>query len=185
MSEELEKILGKERNYVAEEAERLEYTLELQTHETSTSTCYEKAEILGWHPSRIIKIVFFTYQSKVYGFVFPELGKKLESKDLAKSLSISSSQAKKQVRNHYIPSGMEQGTCTPFITEQNIAQGLGKIFIHEMPELDRETVDISIGGTGEEAHKTSLHLQYKAIHEILTSKYGRERIIKTDLFSNN
>lgn len=162
MSEELEKILGKERNYVVEEA-----------------------EILGWHSSRIIKIVFFTYQSKVYGFVFPELGKKLEQKDIARALEISASQAKKQVRNHYIPSGMEQGTCTPFITEQNIAQGLERIFIHEMPELDQETVDISIGGTGEEAHKKSLQLQYKAIHEILKAKYGAERIIKTDLFVNN
>ncbi len=174
MSEDLEQILG-ERTYVAEEAGRLGYTLDLQTHETPTSTCYEKAELLGWHPSRIIKIIFFTYQNKVYGFVFPELGRKLTSKDLAKALEISTSQAKKQVRNHYIPSGMEQGTCTPFITEQNFAEGLERIFVHEMPELEQEIVDISIGGQGEEAHKKSLHLQYQAIYHIqiiITMKFN-------------
>ncbi|MEJ2267769.1 MAG: hypothetical protein P8X70_01695, partial [Nanoarchaeota archaeon] len=68
--------------------------------------------------------------------------------------------------------------CDPFISTP-----LEKIFIHNIPRLDREIVDISIGGEDDEAHKISLHLPYEGIYKILNYKFG-DKIQKVDFFNN-
>ncbi len=94
-------------------------------------------------------------------------------------------------RNECIPSSMESGTCTPFVSfaemhlnplergriNENYG-GIRAVFIHDEPSLDEKLVDISVGGRGAEAHKTSLHLPYKAIYEILVAAYGEKKIFK-------
>lgn len=87
-----------------------------------------------------------------------------------------------------IPASMERGTCTPFISETEMKRlndfhyrPIKGIFIHDKPNLDGNqlnldnlVVDISIGGKGEEAHKTSLHLSYGAIYQILRTQFGEK-----------
>lgn len=94
-------------------------------------------------------------------------------------------------RNECIPSSMESGTCTPFVSFaemhlnplergkiNDLYGGIRAVFIHDEPSLDEKLVDISVGGRGAEAHKTSLHLPYKAIYKILVAAYGEKRIFK-------
>ncbi|MDP3640238.1 MAG: hypothetical protein Q8R53_03485 [Nanoarchaeota archaeon] len=94
-------------------------------------------------------------------------------------------------KNECIPSGMESGTCTPFVSFAEMYSnplergkindrygGIQAVFIHDMPSLDDLLVDISVGGKEEDAHKTSLHLPYKAIYEILAAEYGEKKIFK-------
>ncbi|HLC98114.1 MAG TPA: hypothetical protein VJC21_05020 [Candidatus Nanoarchaeia archaeon] len=94
-------------------------------------------------------------------------------------------------KNECIPSSMESGTCTPFVSFAEIYSnplergkindnygGIRAVFIHDEPSLDDKLVDISVGGRGAEAHKTSLHLPYKAIYEILVETYGKKKVFR-------
>jgi len=185
----LRDILNAGQFYVAELSEKLGIEIKAVKHEIATNTCFEKADLLGWEPERIVKAIFFHRDDDVYGFVFPELGKecplKIDIKEvLPRVINISRKQAK-SFKNSYCPEGMEYGTCTPFVFEDefNKANGLEKIFIHDIPEINQKLIDISIGGFGERAHKTSLHLNYEGIYQILNYKFG-DAIIKTNLFDN-
>ncbi|HLD01221.1 MAG TPA: hypothetical protein VJC39_05765 [Candidatus Nanoarchaeia archaeon] len=78
-----------------------------------------------------------------------------------------------------IPSGMEHGTCTPFISPEGIKElndsyygGIKSIFIHDLPSLESKVVDISVGGQGNLAHRTSMHIAYGGIYAILKAAYG-------------
>lgn len=178
----LEDVLGEEQRYVADAVRALEVQIKAVRHDKATDTCFEKAAILGWPARRIVKAVFLHDEDKMYGFVFPELGTDkpvyLSSKEvLPRILDITRSQAK-SYRNGICPSGMEFGTCTPFVPERELETPdarLKQIFIHHLPSLEAELVDISIGGFGPEAHKTSVHLPYGAIHDILRYRF-REKI---------
>lgn len=185
----LRAILNAGQYYVAELSEKLEIEIKAVKHEIATNTCFEKADLLGWEPKRIVKAIFFHRSEEVYGFIFPELGKeyplKIDIKEvLPKVINISRKQAK-SFANSYCPSGMEYGTCTPFVFEDefNKANGLEKIFIHDVPEINQKLVDISLGGYGEEAHKVSLHLKYGDIYNILTNKF-LNKIKRINLFEN-
>lgn len=188
---DLGKVLQEEQKYVAESAAALGIDVKAVQHDIATDTCREKAELLGWDDvSRVVKAVFFYRGSDIYGFVFPEFGEADSplyldrKKALPKILGLSKAQAKR-FHNSYCPVGMEYGTCTPFALEGSFEGSYEKLlkemFIHDVPELDDQVVDISIGGKGEEAHKVSLHLPYRGIHDILTCKFG-DRIRKADLF---
>jgi hypothetical protein len=185
----LRDTLNAKQYYVVELSKKLGIEIKSVKHKEVTSTCFEKAGILGWEPERIIKAIFFHHDEDIYGFVFPELGKeyplKIDIKEvLPRLINISKKQAK-NFKNSYCPSGMEYGTCTPFVFEDefNKVNGLEKIFIHDYSKIDKELVDISIGGFGDEAHKISLHLKYKDIFIILKNKFG-DRINIANLFEN-
>lgn len=94
-------------------------------------------------------------------------------------------------KNESIPSSMESGTCTPFLRWEELYSnkvergkindtygGVQAVFIHDEPSLNDKLVDISVGGRGEEAHRTSLQLPYQAIYDILVAKFGPERIFR-------
>lgn len=187
----LEQALQPGQSYVAEAASDLGLELKAAQHEVATDTCFEKAELLGWEDAaRVVKAVFFYKGEDLYGFIFPELGTEedpryIERKEtLPKVLGVSRKQAK-SFHNSYCPDGMEYGTCTPFVLEDSFEHDKDKkikrLFVHDIPSLDSEVVDISIGGEGEEAHKTSLHLQYGSIYDILKHQFG-EKVEKVNLF---
>ena len=169
---DLKDVLQKGQEYILESGKNIKVV----EHEVATNTCFEKAELLKWKPERIIKTTFFCKEDKTYGFVFPELGVKnnpqyIDKQIISDVFRITKSQAKK-FRNSYCPEGMEYGTCTPFVLENNFKQGLENIFICDLHFLEKEIVDISIGGKEEHYHKLSLHLKYKDIWDILYSKFG-------------
>ncbi|MCL5018197.1 MAG: hypothetical protein M1416_00305 [Candidatus Pacearchaeota archaeon] len=177
--------------YVAELSEKFGIEIRAVRHDVATDTCFEKAELLGWPADRIVKAIFVHKDEDFYGFVFPELGKEsprhLDIKEtLPKVIDVSKKQAK-DFRNSYCPDGMEYGTCTPFVLEDSFSERkikkLRKIFIHEMNYQESSLADISIGGFGENAHKTSLHIGYSDIYKILKENFG-DRIVKTNLFDN-
>jgi len=172
----LRDVLNEGQFYVAELSRKFGIDIKAVKHNLATDTCFEKAGILGWPAERIVKAIFFNKGESIYGFVFPELGERdspqyIEKEVLAKTLSITSTQAKK-FRNSYCPEGMEYGTCTPFVLEELFVNNLRDIHICNVPHLENSLVDISIGGFGEEAHRTSLHLNYKDIYSILYNKFG-------------
>ncbi len=173
----LRDILQAGQIYVAELSEELGLDVKVVKHEFATDTCFEKADLLGWESNRVVKAVFFHREDISYGFIFPELGTKDSSKYINKkevfpNLIGCSRKEAKNFKNSYCPSGMEKGTCTPFVLEDSFEKGLERLFIYDIPQLDDQLVDISMGGYGEEAHKTSLHLPYKGIYKILNSKFG-------------
>jgi len=187
----LEKVLHEKQKYVADISEKLGIDVLAVKHDVFTDTCFEKAGLLNWDAEKIVKSIFLSDASDMYGFIFPELGtfispQHVSSKNISKVLGISNRQAKK-FSNSHCPAGMEWGTCSPFVFDDNFYNPndgiiLDKLFFHEVPDLDNEIVDISIGGTGEKAHKVSVHLPYGAIYDILNYKFGNRIIQKINLF---
>jgi len=187
----LRDILDESQFYVAETSEEFGLDVKAVKHDVATDTCYEKANLLGWESERVVKSVFLYKGAKFYAFVIPELDRTLDN-NLIKRIFSSNKKIKKQMiglRNSRCPFGMEKGTCTPFVPDYYFDEGdyytgfLEKIFIHDIPKLEKEIVDISIGGEGENYHKISLHLPYGNIYKILNYKFG-ERIQKINFFEN-
>lgn len=178
-------VLQSEQMYVNRAKEDLDIPVTAVLHNNATNTCHEKARILGWGPEKVVKAVFFHYREHLYGFVFPELGDEdqpsyIDRKEVIHKLLDISKKKAKSFQNSYCPKGMEYGTCTPFVHENSFDQDgddldkkvLDRIFIHEMPSLDDQLVDISIGGHDKIAHRLSLHLPYRGIYEILHEMFG-------------
>jgi len=188
----LRDILQAGQIYVAELSEELGLDVKVVKHNIATNTCFEKADLLGWESNRVVKAIFFGGEGNLYGLVCPELGTR-EKPLYFKKIHLGKilGRTKKQMKNFYnsfCPDGMEHGTCTPFVSENlfeddGFTLPLEKIFIHDIPKLNNELVDISIGGYGKDAHKVSLHIPYEDIYNVLDYKFG-DRIKKVDFFKN-
>jgi prolyl-tRNA editing enzyme YbaK/EbsC (Cys-tRNA(Pro) deacylase) len=147
-------------------------------HDKHTETCDEKAGILGWDPRRVVKAVYFHRDDHVIGVVTPETGVKIDIKTLFPEVIPGLSRTKaKSYKNSYAPDGMTFGTCTPFPLESTIGYGIDLLVVMDFPDLDDLVVDISVGGDTEQAFHTSMHLQYKAIFDILHHKF-RDYVVK-------
>lgn len=199
---DLEGVLQPEQRYVAEAAARIGIDVKAVKHDIATDTCYEKRDLLArmdpsgsWTDQRIVKAVFLYSGNNVYGFVFPELGKRpaplrMDAKKVLPAVLGVSRSAAKSFSNSYCPDGMQYGTCTPFVLaseldgkEMHDHRRVRRIFLHDKPDLDDQVVDISIGGLGADAHKVSLHLPYKGVHDILVYQFG-DKVRKASLFQN-
>ena len=134
---------------------------------------------------------------QIYAFIMPEpgepgskkrsgkranqFGKQLTEQVVMRSFThanFSSNDYEPFVGEECIPSKMERGTCTPFISQEEFESinedypnKLAGIFIHNEPAIDDLLVDVSIGGKGNFAHRTSLHLPYSGIYRILSSQF--------------
>lgn len=147
----------------------------IQYHSKATKTCVEKARMLSWPTERIIKAVYGLVNWQFYGFIFPEFCYKLDLGTLQHvfeqvSLSPPESTLDFSFSRRDIPSQMESGTCSPFITKEDMDY-LKAIFVCDVPSLEHEIVDVSLGGHGEEARRTSLHLPYGGIYNILRHQF--------------
>jgi uncharacterized phage-associated protein len=154
-------------------------------HSHSTSTCKDKLKLLqdkfpkdDWDLGRIVKTLFAAVDDDWVGFVMPERGKKFKlSGELAEEV-YKKSDLKTVEKEYwlskgplYIPKGMEPGTCTPFVPKESMMKTVDHIFICDVPKLEKKVVDISIGGMGQDAHRTSMHLPYGAIFDILKHQF--------------
>ncbi len=186
----LEEVLQDGRRYIIKHG--CKYPINAVFHPIATDTCYEKSRLLkethsnDWTPDRIVKAVYGMVNWELYGFVFPELDRTLQLtvvQNIFSKLELEPLYSKNDIHfgQDYIPAGMDKGTCTPFASAEEMKY-LSGIIIHDLPSLDDQLVDISIGGKGEEAHKRSLHLPYKAIFNILQAEYDRKKIMKVDFF---
>lgn len=188
---DLKNFLHEKQKYVIDISDELGIDVKAVRHNKFTNSCFEKADLLDWPANRIVKSVFLNNENYMYGFIFPELGKDhispqhINYKNISKVLEISKGEAKR-LSNSHCPEGMEFGTCSPFVFNNSFDEGsneriLSKLFFHEIPDLEKEIVDISIGGIGEEAHKTSVHLPYESIYDILSYQFA-DKISKVVLF---
>lgn len=174
-------ILQTEQKYVLDYVERTGAKIKVVKHPRATTTCFEKADLLGWKPERVVKAIFLNVNGKGYGFVCPELGTeeshlRFDKNLVGKILRLSNKQMKFS-SNSCFPTGMEKGTCTPFVLTDSFENyGFGKevekIFVYDSDKFNKSLVDISIGGYGEEAHKTSLHLYGKDIYGCLDYEFN-------------
>jgi len=174
----LEKALHPEQHYVFGHPQA--FRMQAWTHAVPTSTCYEKANLIGFSPERVVKALYFTNGERTFGIILPETGSKINSgKILSQSFSgLSRNVASRSFRNGQIPLGMEHGTCTPFPRSDARVDGF---VVHYAPHLDDQLVDVSVGGTGEKWHKTSLHVPYRIIPDILQERYAGN-VFVTDVF---
>jgi len=81
-----------------------------------------------------------------------------------------------ELQEEWIPKWMEHGTCTPFPKVEDFQTlkdygGLKRVFINDIPSLDEKMVDVSVGGGGEKAKRTSLQLPYETIYAILKENF--------------
>jgi len=192
--------------------------IEAYLHSRATSSCHEKVRLLNetlpdgeWVSERVVKVVFCVIENNLYTFIFPELKPLNYSKkgggarrkrrtrkygrfneETITSLLSSVKYEHKDYSFHKspvcIPKDMEQGTCTPFITKEEIADlkercyPTPRILIHDYPKIASKLVDLSVGKKGWEAHKISLHLPYQAIYDILKAEFGEGSVLMVDFW---
>ena len=70
--------LHPEQHYVAEACRVLGIEAVACRHAAATSTCAEKAQLLGWPPHRIVKALYFRDRGCYIGVVLPELSRRLD-----------------------------------------------------------------------------------------------------------
>lgn len=181
----LDGVLHQEQKYVVERARSTDVVRAVR-HSIATSTCYEKAEILGWSADRIVKAIYLHSGTSLFGFVFPEYELFLDQKRVLSDLLGISGSAARRFRMDMCPEGMMRGTCTPFVFSRSFSDAssetrLEGIFVQKDEELDEKIVDISIGGIDDDARKISVHLPYAEMYKILHDQFG-SRIRQADLF---
>ena len=188
---DLESVLQPGQEYILDYAQKFGKDIRAVKHDVATNTCFEKAELLGWNPGRVVKSVFlWGREGKFYGFVSPEQGppcKPLRFDNPTIKYIFSEWPKKKRktmmnLKNSISPISMEKGTCTPFVPDyffsgDGFTGSLEKIYLRDYPKINKEIVDISIGGYGKDFHKISLHLPYEDIFGIL-NYYFKDKVEK-------
>lgn len=178
-------ILQPGQEYVSRISAHLGIKTQPLYHPRATSACQEKVELLqqrfpdeSWHLGRVVKTLFAAVDEDWVGFVLPERGRKFRlTGELAGNvyrqacLKTAEEEYWVSTGTMYMPPGMEAGTCTPFVPEDVMMRFEDHIFICDLPELDDQEIDISLGGQGEEAHRTSMVLPYGAIFQILDLRF--------------
>ncbi len=170
----LRDTLNESQFYVVELSEEFGIKIKALRHEISTKTCYEKANLLGWDAGRVVKTLYFhdPFYEYFIGVITPETGKKLNLEKIIPEVLPDVSL--RRANGFYLdgmPEGMTRGTCTPFPYKSSMEKEIDLLIIKNVPELDKQDVDISVGGFEEEAFRTSIHLPYSAIYEILHHKF--------------
>ena len=174
--------LHPEQHYVGEACRVLGIEAVACRHAAATSTCAEKAQLLGWPPHRIVKALYFRDRGCYIGVVLPELSRRLDVAALLAAVLGLSRKGAAGFRMNGCPDGMEPGTCTPFPWWRAMVHAGGpieRLIIHREPALDGEQVDISLGGIGPSAHVLSGQLRDADLHAIAAYAFGA-RAVRVD-----
>lgn len=158
--------------------------LRVVTHPDKTNTCFEKAEMLGaWDPLDVIKCLYLERADTgaLYAVVVPETGCFVDRARVAAALGLEAGALRKATR---LPRHMEAGTCSPFITKDDVRAGGGLV---DMILFDTETLaakkqegtldDFSFGVD----HRMSVQMSYYHCYRMLKGLYpeviGDEEIL--------
>jgi hypothetical protein len=149
--------------------------LRVLTHPRKTNTCFEKAELLGsWDPLNVIKALFFEYSldDSLYAVVVPETGCFIDRTKLKEILGLPGHGFLKKASR--LPGNMSFGTCSPFITADDLKIGGGRV---EKILFDSETLavkssdmtldDFSFGLD----HRMSIQMNYTDCFHMLRERY--------------
>jgi len=172
--------LHAEQQYIDTLSRQLGIPYSLKEHDRATSTCHEKAELLGWPAERVVKALYLhtgDFNDGLVGIITPELGKIDMKEILMKALGFDAEQAKRYTLNGYTPRGMSKGTCTPFPKESVMSSEISHLIIVEHTPIGAELVDISMGDEFSEPHRVSMHITYDGILSILDARF-RDQIRK-------
>lgn len=145
------------------------------THPYETNTCFEKAELLGsWDPLNIIKALYFEYSidNLLYAVVVPETGCFINRAKLKDILDLPGDGFLKKA--NILPKYMSFGTCSPFITKEDMKINGGKVdkVIFDSEALlakkdDRTFDDFSFGLD----HRMSMQMNYYSCFSMLKKLY--------------
>lgn len=179
------RMMNEEQSYVFEIAKNLGYEPKLIHHKRPTVSCAEKLDLLkedfefiDWTLDRIVKALYFSRDSLPFvGVITPEFEKNVKPKDIfPKPLGMSRTNAERYwINPEKTPSGMIWGTCSPFPFVHSVGTEISDIIFLDHQPVKNKLVNISIGGFSKERFKTSMHLPYISIYEILKKQFG-ERI---------
>jgi len=170
--------LHPQQGYIHEIAGKCGIKTAMIYHPIPTKTCDEKAALLGWPSSRVVKALYLCNGGSYVGLVTPETGQPIDFKTaISDGLEITKSKAGRY-RFNGTPTGMTYGTCTPFIHTPSAGKEISKIIIADPFGLKDTIVDISVGGETDDAFLTSMHIPYNAIYEILYRRFGEDFVQK-------
>lgn len=153
-------------------------------HSKSTRTCQEKVELLNqesgrtWELHQAIRAVYFKQGKLLHVFVTPDFGRRIPTEPCAEKYLMPAPQM-------MLPAYMEQGTCTPFIHDWDVAPAAGSvqhISFHEKADIG--LADFSIGGRGPEAQRYSLWMPYQDAYELLHTTFG-DLVTKQDMYTSS
>ncbi len=152
------------------------------SHPEKTNTCYEKAQMLGkCDPLNIIKALYFecAQDQRLYVVVVPETGCFVDRKAIPEIFGLSRDVILAKAR--MLPMNMSYGTCSPFITPDDLIENGGKIakLIFDSETLvskkhENSLDDFSFGLD----HRLSLQINYYHCYKMLKAKFGD--LVSTD-----
>ena len=162
--------------YITKYSQERGVPFRIVTHPRDTNTCYEKAILLGsWDPLNIIKALYFECQSDqhLYVVVVPETGCFMDKTYLTSLLGLP--QGVVLAKSKLLPKNMAYGTCSPFITPDDLLENGGKV---AQIIFDSETLvskknnkfldDFSFGLD----HRFSLQMNYYHCFKMLKAVFG-------------
>jgi len=181
-------ILGRGQEYLLDYLRTASGPVGIYEHSRATKTCKEKIDLLSketllsWSLPQAIRAVYFKDGKFLNVFVTPEYGRTITTVICAgKSLGTAKSEATEQEKKDkkatpvLLPEYMEQGTCTPFVYDWDVATAAGRVqkfFIHHAPDLETTLADFSIGGKGPEAQRRSLWMPYGAMVALMKQAFS-------------
>ena len=173
-------------SYISKYAQDRDIKLRVVTHPVKTNTCYEKARLFGkWNPLNIIKALYFEcpVEGHLYAVVVPETGCFMDRSHLSQLLSLPNGVALAKAKR--LPRNMSYGTCSPFITKDDLLENGGKVakIIFDSESLvskkhDNGLDDFSFGLD----HRFSLHLNYYHCYKMLKGEF-KNSVIAEDVLS--
>lgn len=163
-------------NYITDYFIRKKQKLQVVTNPKSTITCYEKSNLLGkWNPLNVIKALYFKYCEKgdIFAVVVPETGCFIDKAHLKEIIDVD--QSCEIQKSNILPNNMDFGTCSPFITEQDLVSNGGPV---RKIYFDTETLitkkyenlldDFSFGTD----HRLSVQMNYYHCYKMLKYYFG-------------
>lgn len=148
--------------------------LRVVSHPRSTTTCFEKAELLGWDSLNIIKALYFEdlLTQQQHAIVIPETGCFVDMQRIGRIVGID--EPGRLRKASAFPKNMERGTCSPFITPKDLVTGGGKVaglwFDLETLQAKRASGALDDFSFGVD-HRLSLQLGYVHAYELLCERY--------------
>ena len=146
------------------------------SHPELTHTCYQKAEILdNWDPLNVIKALYLDnpVDGYLYVCVIPETGCFVDKKYVAQLLGLPGDTMLAKAKQ--LPKFMTFGTCSPFITQDDLVENGGRVkkIIFDSETLitkkhDNRLDDFSFGMD----HRFSIHMNYYQCYKMLKRFFG-------------
>jgi hypothetical protein len=162
-------------DYISQYLSQSHHGFRVVTHPYETNTCFEKAELLGsWDPLNVIKALYFEYSADnlLYAVVVPETGCFINKARLKEVLNLPGDGFLK--KTNVLPKNMSWGTCSPFITQEDLRINGGRIekIIFDSETLrvkkdDKTLDDFSFGLD----HRMSVQMNYYYCFAMLKKMY--------------